>query len=73
MDDNDELKISFIDVKWPAGHDHPAVFEKNIRCVFLKDNDGVMFGYNDMKDVLAAYLQDETGVCPDSFDFSISI
>ena len=68
----EEVVIKFTEVKWPNGFDHPSAFDKKVRTVFLKDNDGVLFGYNDLKDILMAYLQDECGVCPDSLDFSIA-
>lgn len=68
----EEVIIKFTEVKWPSSFDHPSAFDKNVRTVFLKDNDGVLFGYNDLKDILMAYLQDDCGVCPDSLDFSIA-
>ncbi len=69
---DEEVVVKFTDVKWPEGSSHPSVFEKKVRTVFLKDRDGVLFGYNDMKAVLMAWLQDETGACPDSLDFSLA-
>ena len=68
----EEVIIKFTEVKWPSNFGHPSTFDKNVRTVFLKDNDGVLFGYNDLKDILMAYLQDECGVCPDTLDFSIA-
>ena len=52
----EEAVIKFNEVKWPSSFDHPSTFDKRVRTVFLKDNDGVLFGYNDMKDILMAYL-----------------
>lgn len=68
---DEEVIIKFTEVKWPSNFDHPSVFDKRVRTVFLKDNDCVLFGYNDLKDILMAWLQDECGACPDSLDFSI--
>jgi len=68
----EEAVIKFTKVKWPSNFDHPSTFDKHIRTEFLKNNDGVLFGYNDLKDILMAYLQDECGACPDSLDFSIA-
>ena len=68
----EEVIIKFTEVKWPSNFDRPSTFDKQVRTEFLKDNDGVLFGYNDLKDILMAYLQDECGVCPDSLDFSIA-
>lgn len=67
-----EVIIKFTEVKWPSNFDHPSAFDKRVRTVFLKDNDGALFGYNDMKDILMAYLQDECGMSPYSLDFSIA-
>lgn len=69
---NDVVNVKFNDVKWPNSFDGPKVFEKNIRTEFLKDRNGVLFGYNDLVDIFKAYLQDEFGECPDSLDFSIA-
>ena len=68
----EEVIIKFTEVKWPSNFDHPSTFDKNVRTEFLKDNNGVLFGYNDLKDILMAYLQDECGVSPYSLDFSIA-
>ena len=68
----EEVIIKFTEVKWPSNFDHPSTFDKNVRTEFLKDNNGVLFGYNGLKDILMAYLQDECGVSPYSLDFSIA-
>lgn len=69
---DEEVIIKFTDVKWPSNFDHPSTFDKRVRTVFLKNADGVLFGYNDLKDILMAYLQDEYDICPDDLDFSIA-
>ena len=69
---DEAVVVKFTNVKWPSSFDHPSAFDKKVRTVFLKDNDGVLFGYNDLKDILMAWLQDECGVCPDTLDFSIA-
>lgn len=68
----DVVNVKFNDVKWPNGFDGPSIFEKNIRIVFLKDREGVLFGHNDLLDILKSYVQDEFDECPTSLDFSIS-
>ena len=62
--------IKFIDVKW-SNISLPENFIKNIRKDFLVDKDGQLFDYNDLHDILAAYLHDEFGVVPLSFRFDI--
>ena len=71
MDANDVVTIKFMDVKWP-NHSLPNHLEKEVRCEFLIDQNGVLFGYNDLKDILAAYLHDEYNVVPLDFDFDIA-
>ena len=69
---SDVVKVKFNNVVWPNGCNKPASFEEDIRLEFLKDADGVLFGYNDLVDIFKAYLQDEEDECPTSLDFSIS-
>ena len=69
---DEEVIVKFTAVKWPSGFDGPEAFDKKVRTVFMKDRDNVMFGYNDLKDILMAWLQDEMGACPASLDFCIA-
>lgn len=71
MDANDVVTIKFTNVKWPK-LSLPNHLEKEVRCEFLIDQNGVLFGYNDLKDILAAYLHDEYNVVPLDFDFDIA-
>ena len=68
----EDVIVKFTEVKWPSNFGHPSTFDKCIRTAFLKDRDGVLFGHNDLKDILIAYLQDECCVSPCSLDFSIA-
>ena len=68
----DVVNVKFNDVKWPIGYNGPVTFNKDIRTEFLKDREGVLFGYNDLVDIFKSYVQDEFGECPTSLDFSIS-
>ena len=67
------VNVKFSDVVWPASFAGPNTFDKDIRTEFLKDRNGILFGYNDLVDILKAYVQDEYGECPTSLDFSISL
>ena len=71
MNPFDVVIVKFKDVKWPK-FSLPSSFDKEVRCEFLIGEDGIMFGYNDLKDILAAYLQDEYNVVPLDFDFDIA-
>ena len=69
MDPTACVQVDFTAVKWP--NDLPSSFTKQVRLEFLLDRDGKLFGYNDLKDILHAWLYDEFKVCPLSFDFCI--
>ena len=71
MDKSSTMHVVFYSVKWPSNFGGPSTFEMDIRCEFLYDKDGNMFGYNDLVDILKAYVQDEYGECPDSLSFSM--
>lgn len=68
----DTFTVKFTNVTWPK-FSLPTSFTKDIRKDFFYDKDGQMFGYNDLHDILEAYLHDEYNVVPLSFDFDIQL
>ena len=52
----DVVNVKFNDVVWPVDFAGPNAFNKDIRTEFLKDQNGILFGYNDLVDILKAYV-----------------
>ena len=68
------VNADFWDVVWPAQESNglPTKFKKLVRGEFLLDKEGNVFSREDLKDILGAWLHDEFGSCPTSFEFIIA-
>ena len=47
----------------------PTELDRNIRAVFIFDDEGKMLSKDDLTDIFKAYLQDEFEECPINLDF----
>lgn len=70
MDPNVYVNVNFWNVTWPK-LPLQSKFSKLVRCEFLLDREGNLFGKEELKDILAAWLYDEFNACPTDFDFLI--
>lgn len=68
MDRNRICKVKFTSVTWPK-NGLPTELDRNIRAVFIFDDEGKMLSKDDLTDIFKAYLQDEFGECPINLDF----
>lgn len=72
MDPNTYVNVEFRNVKVPNSSTVQN-FNKLVRFEFLLQKDGTLFPHDDMKDILAAWLQDDIGECPIDFEFQITV
>lgn len=70
LDPKSYVNVHFKNVIWPTPN-LPNKFKKLIRCEFLMDNDNKIFNFNDLKDILKAWLYDEFKICPYDLDYCI--
>ena len=72
--DNNTISVMFTGVKWKKNRRLPSSFMRNIRSTFFtttSNGETVHLSGKDLKDVLASYLDDELGECPEDFSFEV--
>jgi len=67
---NTEDLVGFIitNIAWQEGSKLEKEQIIEVRRYFITDNDGKMFKGQDLHDILQAWMQDEFGECPASFE-----